>query len=78
MNTSFNSTFEALRRFITLRFKAAQIADSSELEDVRVEIDKLRQVSIPVSILCACDEIQIRFPLLFPLLLVLAALAIVF
>jgi hypothetical protein len=78
MNTLINTTFESLRRYITLRFKVAQTTDPSELEDLRVEINQLRMLSIPVSILCACDEIQIRFPLLFPLLLVLVALAIGF
>ena len=70
--------FPEIAKYWSLRLEVAKLVDASEREDLLAEIQLMRSTSVGVSVLCALDDIQTRYPLLLPFLLVLLGLKIAF
>lgn len=72
------TTSSQVLKYLRLRQQSLTLTDLSEREDCLAEIQLLRSVSVIVSILCALDDVQTRFPLLIPLMFLFVGLRLVF
>ncbi len=82
MTTMFSPKLKAASSnviaYIGLKHRQTLATSDSEREDIAVEIQNLRAVSVPVSLINAVADIHDRQPILLPLICTVLALKLAF